>query len=1195
MPLGLRAQALPPLQPEQDCINALPVCQNIYNQPNSYTGQGAIPNEITPAISCLASGERNDVWYIFTVQSSGLLNFTITPNVLSNDYDWAVYNLTNASCSDIATNASLQVSCNFSGTSGNTGPSQPGAPSSQGAGGTPFNAPIPVTVGETYVINISNFSSSNNGYTLNFSASTAVIFDNIPPEMTTLTPACNGSGLDIAFSENVVCASVQASDFTLTTLGGTPVPLTGVSGANCAVGGSFENNFSLSTSALLTPGIYLLSLTGIVVDNCGNVALPTTDTLTITSAFQVTATADTVCPGTSVVLTATTLSGYTYQWNPVASTNTSIAVTPAATTTYTATATAVNGCVVSASKTITVIPFPQALIAPAAAQVCEGLLLAVDFGGTALAGATYAWDFGGGTATGSGPGPYQVAWSTPGSITLSLIVDQYGCADTSTTQVQVLPQPGSDFTAPAQVCMTLPATIQYAGSSPASASYLWDFDGGIVLSGNGLGPYQVEWATPGGRQVCLFVEESGCLSTPTCKPVQVRALPIVEIADPADQCLKGNQFSFAYSGPSAAATYLWSLGEAGATSTQAAPVYSYATPGIKTVSLLLSDVNGCVSTGAIDIEVLPSPVAGFAFTPVCEGLATPFQDQTQLAAPATLIAWNWTLGDGSSQDTLVFAHSYPGYGTYPVRLEVVSSDGCRDTIERQVEVYEQPAAAFTFDPSCDEAPVVFANTTRLNFPSVSYAWDFGDGQGSSDSDPSHVYGSYGIYTVLMTATSGQGCSDVAEAKVEVYPLPTAGFTTDPVCLDDQTTFVNTSSVPLPGELTRYRWDFGDGRSSTLVEPALYYRQPGRYTVSLRAETRTGCADSISQVIDVYPRPLVNFDATAACALDSARFVNRSSIVDTVTGNYIQSWDWDFGDGQGTGSLDAPAHLYRTAGSYAVTLRVVSDKGCETSRTRTVEAYALPDAPAVVGDTVCFGYNAFLLAPQSPPTVVEWYEALGDDTPFQTSYSYATPPVVFGQTYYVEALSNRGCRSVRVPVSASLFEDLDTEMLLSDTVVSLPVALVNFGVEGNFAPATYSWNFGDGQTGTSPAPAHSYAYPGRYAVQVELTSAQGCVLTLERSLEVRLVSEVFVPSAFTPNDDGQNDVFTIGQQLFSDLRFLVVNRWGQVVFEAEGPGFAWNGRLPSGGAAPAGVYTYQLQGTDYLGRRVQQAGTITLIR
>ena len=87
----------------QDCPAAISICQNVYSQAIAYGGTGNIPSEIDTAISCLKDGEIADVWYTFTVQNSGFLNFIITPNTITEDYDWAVYNLTNATCADIKT------------------------------------------------------------------------------------------------------------------------------------------------------------------------------------------------------------------------------------------------------------------------------------------------------------------------------------------------------------------------------------------------------------------------------------------------------------------------------------------------------------------------------------------------------------------------------------------------------------------------------------------------------------------------------------------------------------------------------------------------------------------------------------------------------------------------------------------------------------------------------------------------------------------------------------------------------------------------------------------------------------------------------------------------------------------------------------------------------------------------------------
>jgi len=263
--------------PEQDCPNALPVCQLTFSQPNSYTGQGTIDDEIQGRpLTCLGSGELNGVWYIFTVSATGTLNFSITPTNLGEDYDWAVYDLTNNVCTDIVTGVAPEVSCNFSGSPGVTG--------ANGLGGTQNNPTFNVNFGDTYVLYISNFSSTQNGYSLDFTQSTASIVDNTPPVFIGVqTPiACGATTLNIQFSENVTCSTISNFDFTLTDPGGNPVAVTGITGANCLGPNSYEDVYTITVTPPITQsGTYVFDLVGTVTDICGQTAASVTTPFTI--------------------------------------------------------------------------------------------------------------------------------------------------------------------------------------------------------------------------------------------------------------------------------------------------------------------------------------------------------------------------------------------------------------------------------------------------------------------------------------------------------------------------------------------------------------------------------------------------------------------------------------------------------------------------------------------------------------------------------------------------------------------------------------------------------------------------------------------------------------------------------------------------------------------------------------------------
>jgi hypothetical protein len=278
----------------QDCMGAIPVCQNIYVEINSYSGSGNYPHEIfNPSGNCqqdcpgsCLDGEQNSVWYIFTVQVSGNLRLLIDP-VGNDDYDWAVYDLTDLRCSDIYSSYSLmQKSCNAYGQApdGNTGinTAMGGTSNCNACGPTNlWNKDLPVLEGRTYVLVIENWSGTNDGFTLDFSASTASIFDNVRPELTTVLAdqiTCGTTEVIVDFSENVMCESVDPSDFIFDGPGG-PYTVLDAQGEACLVGGTMEKRYTLIINRPVSiDGDYSVQLVpmNFVYDACNNFALGNT-------------------------------------------------------------------------------------------------------------------------------------------------------------------------------------------------------------------------------------------------------------------------------------------------------------------------------------------------------------------------------------------------------------------------------------------------------------------------------------------------------------------------------------------------------------------------------------------------------------------------------------------------------------------------------------------------------------------------------------------------------------------------------------------------------------------------------------------------------------------------------------------------------------------------------------------------------
>lgn len=332
----------------QDCLGAIPVCQAIYQEDLSPTGDGNYPNEINTSISCTA-GELNSIWYLFTVQEDGELGFLITPNDIKDDYDWTLFNITNANCADIRNDRSLMVSCNAAGggsCNGQTGATGDSSFDMQGSncnnpfpnldlGFSAFNDRIPMQAGNTYVLMVSNWSGSTNGYTIDFSGSTGLgIIDENRPEIANVSvpDECGENHLEVTFSENIDCSTITNFNFSLDGPGG-PYNL-GIEGGVCAEGGGYDKTYRLLISPPISElGDFTFSLvtneTDQVLDVCGNPSLPFSMDFTISHALNIGLDLgqDTalLCVGQDLQLDATNMLA-TYQWQD-GSTNATYTVT----------------------------------------------------------------------------------------------------------------------------------------------------------------------------------------------------------------------------------------------------------------------------------------------------------------------------------------------------------------------------------------------------------------------------------------------------------------------------------------------------------------------------------------------------------------------------------------------------------------------------------------------------------------------------------------------------------------------------------------------------------------------------------------------------------------------------------------------------------------------------------------------------
>jgi len=210
----------------------------------------------------------------------------------------------------------------------------------------------------------------------------------------------------------------------------------------------------------------------------------------------------------------------------------------------------------------------------------------------------------------------------------------------------------------------------------------------------------------------------------------------------------------------------------------------------------------------------------------------------------------------------------------------------------------------------------------------TYAWDFGDGGGSTSVSPSHKYSSTGTYTISLTAKNVIGCESTSNQSIKVNAVPNADFTAPSACNGTVAQFTNTSS----GFATS-NWNFGDGNSSNAENPLHNYAQSGMKRVTLAVTSADGCESSISKNVTVAASPVVSFAVSGGCVGEEVKFTNNTQNATTFA--------WSFGDANTSNASD-PTHTYSGDGGFRVLL-IASNGTCQDSADRLVSIHPIPSS------------------------------------------------------------------------------------------------------------------------------------------------------------------------------------------------------------------------------------------------------------
>jgi len=642
-------------------------------------------------------------------------------------------------------------------------------------------------------------------------------------------------------------------------------------------------------------------------------------------------------------------------------------------------------------------------------------------------------------------------------------------------------QPTANFTAtPLSGCS--PILVQFTDQSTGSpTSWNWNLGNGVIST---LQNPTTTYINPGTYTVTLTVTNAGGSDTKTLTSyITVQATPTVSFAanDSSVSCApKTVTFTnTTQTNAPGAATYIWDFGD-GTTSTAVNPTKTYNQVGNYTVSLTVTNSNGCTRTlvKTAYISTTGKPAAAFtaATTSAC---SAPFTASfTNSTTPAAGTTYAWSFGDGGTSTATNPTHTYSAPGAYTVRLIATNAAGCKDTLVRSAYInISSLNTAFSGPASvCAGSPASFTSTTTPS-SGTTYAWNFGDGTTSTAANPTKVYTAGGTYTVRQIATNGF-CADTAFQTIVVNPKPTANFTGNNLngcTLPHSVTFTNFST-----NATSYQWSFGDGGTSTAANPTHSYTAAGTYSVTLVVTGAGGCKDTLvrSSYVSVALQPVT---ITATPPFGCTPFTTTLSA--SVPGGTVTSYSWSMPGGSPTSSTSAtPSVTYNTTAAHAVTVNVTTNTGCTGTASATILTGSQPSAAfTATPTTVCVGNPVTFTNNSTNYTSVLWN--YGDGTVGGSSAHQYGAPGVYTVTLIVG--NNSACYD-----TLTIPNMITVNGPIADFTYSYPCSnrkQVTFtNTSSPTTGVTYLWNFGDGNTSTAQSPTHTYLNWGNYAVTLSVT-------------------------------------------------------------------------------------------------------------
>lgn len=639
--------------------------------------------------------------------------------------------------------------------------------------------------------------------------------------------------------------------------------------------------------------------------------------------------------------------------------------------------------------------------------------------------------------------------------------------------------------------------------------------------------------------------------------------------------------------------YLWNLGDLTTDVEdmliEENPVYEYPDTGRYEITLIAarSSDEQCSDTAEIILNLYPKLAPQFEYESQCSIVPVEFTD-VSTSDYGEVRAWSWEFGDGSLSNDQNPAHLYEEGGNYDVFLTVSTDLGCLETTRQEIYVKPTPVSAYENSMLClDAQPIEFDDDSDVSIGSiVSWNWvmynmDSTEVSTYNVESPVHTFPSAGDYNVFLEVTGDEGCKAEIIQPITIYEtlVPDAGPDED-ICENESVQLMVTANVPASFEWSPQDPDIID--DPTIENPTVSPTTTTPFTVL--GTDPNGCEGSGELTVNVQPAPMVDAGDDASVCLDESLQLNGIGIDasgNTNTIEYIWSPDQFISNANVSNPVVTPPEDM----TYYLTI-TENTFGCNNFD--SVNVKVVQPITATISEDLIACERETVQLEASGGEFYQWIPETGLSNP-----SIANPIAIVSETTTYQVVVSNGCYEDNASVTIEIQPAPDVEAGPDFEIDIGDIIVLNGTVEETATSFTWSPIAGLIDAPTELQPEAQPITDMTYILTAQ--SDNGCSLSDSLQVKVNRIFHIWVPNAFSPNDDNKNDEIGLTTKGIRDLGvFRIYNRWGQKVFESTDINAVWDGVF-NGQDQEIGVYVYYAIGITFTNEEIKVKGNITLLR